>query len=182
VDEMMVSWGSNSLGRTQDELQIPDTLRPKLATMEGSVKAAMLKSSQVMGTVGRAADPTTPKSIRRTRSSGSLGSPSPSRAGREPMARAEHSRQSSDLFGPAMQSRGKSTTDLHAQSHLFTNNGAKKAKDGKGSMKNFTPALMTELLAESSTTIDVEVIKKLRLLLRNESARYDESLSRNSWY
>jgi hypothetical protein len=79
-----------------------------------------------------------------------------------------------------MQSRGKSTTDLHAQSHLFTNNGAKKAKDGKGSMKNFTPALMTELLAESSTTIDVEVIKKLRLLLRNESARYDESLSRNS--
>jgi hypothetical protein len=141
--------------------------------MEGTVKAAMLKSSQ---TLTRAPSPTTPKSIRRVQSSGSLGSPSPSRTSKTAVADRDGSRQSFDLFAPdaqrpPMHSRGKSTTDVRAQSQVFASNGAKKAKDGKGSMRNFTPALMIELLAESSTTLDVEVVKKLRLLLRNESAR-----------
>ncbi|KAG9112804.1 hypothetical protein FRC07_007858 [Ceratobasidium sp. 392] len=56
--------------RMLDDLQIPSTVRVKLTTLETPVKAAMLRSSHVLGTVPPA--PATPPSLRRTRSNESL--------------------------------------------------------------------------------------------------------------
>ncbi|KAF5327237.1 hypothetical protein D9619_004768 [Psilocybe cf. subviscida] len=58
-----------------------------------------------------------------------------------------------------------------------------KAKDGKGVAKNLTPTRMVSILqSTSSTQLDVEDIKKLRLLLRNESAAWSEEFLKLGGY
>jgi hypothetical protein len=150
--------------------------------MESTVKAAMLKSSQTMAQMRPPSPPATPKTLRRTRSTDSV--PSPRAGADKPAPQPEAARTSLDAgasprppFG-----RGKSSSDLNA-AHAVAGTGAgaaaaKKGKDTfKGSMRHFTPTAMVAVLQEtSSTQLDVEMIKKLRLLLRNESARFVFSL------
>lgn len=51
--------------------------------------------------------------------------------------------------------------------------GGRHAKDKAPALKNISPTKLCSILqSQSSTQLDVEDIKKLRLLLRNESARY----------
>lgn len=51
--------------------------------------------------------------------------------------------------------------------------GAKVTKDKNGTVKNLSPTRFCSILqGQSSLHMDVEDIKKLRLMLRNESARY----------
>jgi hypothetical protein len=130
------------------------------------MKAAMLKSSQFIGQTQRDASTSasTPKTLRRSQSSGSLGSTSPSKN-----TSSHVSRPSVDIvpLDRPNRTRKKSIVDGKPPSGKED----KKSKDTKGSMRNFTPAIMVELLAESSTTLDIEIVKKLRLLLRNETAK-----------
>ena|ERR1700722_3326661 len=112
----------------KDDLQIPPTLRPKLTNVDATVKAAMLKSSQVLtlNTIS-ATSKSNPKVIRKTRSADSIGTP------KRPVQLPE--------------------------------------KD-KVVLRDNSPARFSKVLSSTSSTIlDVEMVKKLRLLLRNESAR-----------
>ncbi|KAG9315233.1 hypothetical protein JVU11DRAFT_4367 [Chiua virens] len=75
-------WGepvvtNQAFDRLLDDLQIPPTLRPKLANMDATVKAAMLKSSQVLtaNPSTTAGAPTTPRTMRKARSIESITSP-----------------------------------------------------------------------------------------------------------
>jgi hypothetical protein len=122
--------------------------------MEPTVKAAMLKSSQFMAALAQESSAPS-KSLRRTRSIDSIPSSSPQKK-KDGVAGPEHARQSMELIAPVPQ---RPATHVRG-----------KSRDAKGSMRNVTPSLMCELLAESSTTLDVEVVKKLRLCLRNEPA------------
>lgn len=46
------------------------------------------------------------------------------------------------------------------------------SKSGKGSVRDLSPVALCAMLSDtSSTQLEVEIVKKLRLLLRNESAR-----------
>lgn len=159
----------------QDELQIPSTLRPKLATMDPTVKAAFLKSSHVLAQMKPAPTaPLTPRTLRRVHSSESmLSSPRPQKPSLEeydltetpliPMAfGTNHSRgKSLDVRRQAMEPKPAPIAPL------------KVSKDKKKSSTTTPEKYVNILLSHSSTNMDIEVIKKLRLLLRNESARYD---------
>lgn len=153
--------------------------------MDATVKAAMLKSSHILSSNPTSGSPSTPRTLRRTRSSESIPSPLPSS-----LSYDHTPTKPSWVSGLA----GKSTTDLHAlngkQAHerglsfdaartlscghatpvtpgeLATS----KSKD-KGIVKNITPVKFCSILSStSSTQLEVEIVKKLRLLLRNESA------------
>jgi hypothetical protein len=55
---------------------------------------------------------------------------------------------------------------------LFPASQVGKEKDKSAAAKNLTPAKFFGLLSgTSSTQLEVETVKKLRMLLRNESAR-----------
>ena len=153
--------------------------------MDATVKAAMLKSSHVLTSNPTSGPPSTPRTLRKAHSSQSIGSPLP------PSLSYDHMpTKGSWVSGLA----GKSTTDLHAlndkQCHergssfdaartlsrgqttpvipgeLITS----KSKD-KGFVKSITPVKFCSILSStSSTQLEVETVKKLRLLLRNESA------------
>lgn len=197
---------------TQDDLQIPSTVRVKLTTLETPVKAAMLRSSHVLGTVPAA--PATPPSLRRTRSNESLGSPKPlfalgstNAASNEDLVAPrpaflmdEPSRSSlgssKDVFtppaSPSRHARG-SSLDLPrtiSVTDLTNPKGKKdKSKDAKeldkfkpkdkvaGAKEKereiISPQKFCQILSKSKTVeLDVSVIKKLRIMLRNEAARY----------
>lgn len=157
---------------TQDELQIPPTLRPKLATMDPTVKAAFLKSSHVLAQMKPAPAPLTPRTLRRAHSSESvLSSPRPQKPSLE-----EYDLTDAPISPMALgtgHSRGKSL-DIRRQAldpkpaHVAP---LKVSKDKKKSAATTPEKYVKILLAESSTSMDIEVVKKLRLLLRNESAR-----------
>jgi hypothetical protein len=179
-----------------DELQIPSTVRVKLAGMDSTVKAAMLKSSHVITSNPTSGSSSTPMTLRKARSSESMGSP-PS------MSYDQTPTKGSWIFGLS----GKSTTDLHAldgkQGHhdrglsfdaaqtlshgqnspvtpgdLITS----KSKE-KGFVKSITPVKFCSILAStSSTQLEVEIVKKLRLLLRNESAIWSEDFLKLGGY
>ncbi|KIY43968.1 hypothetical protein FISHEDRAFT_52044 [Fistulina hepatica ATCC 64428] len=181
-----------------DDLQIPETLRPKLAGMDATVKAAMIKSSQTLAVRPKPSAsppsiiPTTPSrgSLRRTRSTESLGSPMPPSQSMGGFT----SRQVSALHEPSPynHTRGKSfdTPRLFSRSQvsLFTNPNASSAellasmrsgKERSGKDKSIasiakeTPVkYLSVLQSTSSTQLDIESVKKLRLLLRNESASW----------
>lgn len=151
----------------QDELQIPDTLRPKLATMETSVKAAMLKSSHTLSKGSVMPSSGLTQTLRRAHSSQSINSLT---------SREQAQRQAVDDTDamispkrPAMHTRGKSLDKVQGAAPADVAKG-NKDKGGKGSV--MTPAKYCSVLTSmSSTHLDMEVLKKLRLMLRNESAR-----------
>lgn len=189
---------------SQEDLQIPTTLRPRLIGMESTVKAAMLKSSQTMAlaplplppSTARDTPPLTPRSaaLRRTRSTESLDSPRHAKPTLEyaaPRAPA--------LFGESAQSSVGSDrkTSSHSRGTSFDasrilsrsqvhlpisasvvdltgkapkDRGAAAAKEKAA--KDISPRRFFSILSgTSSTQLDIENVKKLRLLLRNESAR-----------
>lgn len=196
----------------QDDLQIPDNLRPKLTGMESSVKAAMLKSSHTM-TISQnpfvqSNQPSTPPAhgtVRRVHSGGSIsiGSPSPQRlftdrfhtSGRTlgsafaETSSPEHPSSATVGRGPAGHATRMSVVDFassipilprpksRAQGNtVFSENAASSGKatvkGGKGNKDVLHMQIVAALNGTSSLQLDVEVVKKLRLLLRNESARY----------
>ncbi|KAF5382020.1 hypothetical protein D9615_004437 [Tricholomella constricta] len=185
----------------QDDLQIPTTLRPKLIGMDSAVKAAMLKSSQAMAlnTPGAVSPPITPRSValRRVHSTESLDSPRPSKpyldydisepprppfAGGQvsaihgsptPRKSSAHSRGLS-FDAPHMFSRSQVHLPMSASTLDLTSSG-KQGKDKFTATKNLTPTKYFSILSgTSSTQLDVEDIKKLRLLLRNETASWSQ--------
>lgn len=135
--------------------------------MEPSVKAAMLKSSQVL-VPGPA--PASTRGLRRVQSGSSLNIDSPNKGAisdylstpstpDKGAASAQHSRGVSvDVPRP------KSRTGFTDLAH---------AKDGRGAVqKTLSPVQFVSVLTgKSSLELEVEVVKKLCLLLRNEAAR-----------
>lgn len=204
-DQLLVSSGLSCMNRSelisfQDDLQIPDTLRPKLTGMDSTVKAAMLRSSRVIKP-GTNAEHETPKeapgTLRKTKSSDSVGSPRPVRNEEDDLP---HPPQTTGRFlGAAMRSsislgrhsddeqlvppkplnrhsRGlsldlsKGASMLHLPSSSSSEIVSKKAP--KGWSKDIAPSKhVNALTSTSSVGLDIETVKKLRLLLRNESAR-----------
>jgi hypothetical protein len=170
---------------SQDELEIPSNLRPKLAGMDSTVKAAMLKSSQVI-TLNPVPPHVAPRrgGLRKTRSSESLGSPKQLSSPGEwevlqppPTAAlfgALH--HASSIGSPASgHSRGVSFDGSRSFSRGEIRPMAepmKLTKEKNASVfKDISPTKFFSILSgTSSTQLDVEILKKLRLLLRNESA------------
>ncbi|KAI6024842.1 armadillo-type protein [Pisolithus microcarpus] len=185
-----------------DELQIPPTLRPKLTNMDTSVKAAMLKSSRVLTTnpplsATPAAQPSTPRTIRKARSIESIVSPSAHTPRSQP--------RRGGLWKNAL--AGKSTTDLHASDGMDKTHGRGRSFDTSRTLsrsetpavipgdlttnksrekafgKTITPVKFCSILfSTSSTALEVDVVKKLRLMLRNESAAWTEDFLRAGGY
>lgn len=185
-------------GFAQDDLQIPSTLRPKLAGMEASVKAAMLKSSHVL--TPAATPPAPARGLRRVQSGSSLNldsSPHHKGAGAVPDHHHHHTptKATSSRATPpgahvgsrdatttaaaaaAQHSRGKSVDVVSPQrpksrsgSGALPDLGANTALGTRG--KVFSPVQFVSLLTgKSSLELEVDVVKKLVLLLRNEAAR-----------
>jgi hypothetical protein len=144
--------------------------------MESSVKAAMLKSSKTIANT----QPQTTRGLRKAHSIESLGSPKPSKksadyddlyhktAGRTAVSPAN----SDDSARPETRARGKSVDIPRPKSR-----GANKSSDEgvKGKDKkagnSWTPSSFCTIFdTTSSATLEVEVVKKLRLHLRTESA------------
>ncbi|KAI0342708.1 hypothetical protein BDW22DRAFT_1357179 [Trametopsis cervina] len=163
-----------------DELQIPETLRPRLATMEKSVKAAMLKSSATLskGSAGAMLPPASPHGLRKAHSSHSINSlNSPKHT---PHSSVDDTDAVISPKRPPMHGRGKSLDKMKAAASATSlvtapGEGNKAGKDKSGKAAVLTPAKYCNMLTgTSSTQLDVEVLKKLRLLLRNESASWTE--------
>ncbi|KAH6909192.1 armadillo-type protein [Coprinopsis sp. MPI-PUGE-AT-0042] len=181
-----------------DELQIPPSLRPKLLGMDSTVKAEMIRSSQVLvlnppqwGSPPQ--PPATPP-----RGTESLSSPRPAflnevenkqpppsagvsgayvSAHNSPYA-SNRSRQGSGHFrGASLFSRSQSNlgSNLASMSNLDLAGSLKPTKDKTATVKQLSPMRFCSMLqGQSSLHIDVEDIKKLRLMLRNESASWTE--------
>ena len=146
------------------------------------MKAAMLKSSQTLSRNTAPQHiplPSSPHSLRRSHSSQSINSLSspkkhflnddaPRSADAEsrgrPFFAAGHGRTSSLDIPRAASSVGSSHSDGHS-------NGKHSSKEKE---KNVTSvAKYCSILTSTSTLqLEVETVKKLRLMLRNESARY----------
>ncbi|EAU85331.2 hypothetical protein CC1G_07601 [Coprinopsis cinerea okayama7 len=187
-----------------DELQIPPSLRPKLLGMDSTVKAEMIKSSQVLtlnpppSAPAQAPPSTPPRStgLRRVHSTESLASPRPPfmnegaygshtpktsgyvsthnspYAAPRPRQASGHTRGASLFFS---KSQGNLAANLASMSSLDLTSLGKPAKDKSGTVKNLSPMRFCSMLqGQSSLQIDVEDIKKLRLMLRNESASWTE--------
>ncbi|TFK50027.1 hypothetical protein OE88DRAFT_1736314 [Heliocybe sulcata] len=182
--------------RLLDDLQIPPTLRPKLEKMDPVVKASMVKSSQTLAFRGSRA-PATSNSLRRSRSIDSIdSSPShphcpvrpsyptgpdksgrsavtPSRSGSAhvPRSQSAHARASSlDFFATFSLSQGASSTPA-----------AKSGKE-KGSTAPSPYAICMTLSGTSSTRLEVDFVKRLRICLRNEAASWSEGFLKAGGY
>ena len=160
--------------------------------MDATVKAAMLKSSQVLAANPSTAAPvpSTPRTVRKARSIESITSPHASFSATGPN---DHSRRGG-LWGSAL--AGKSTTDLHALDSSDKTHGRGTSLDAAQTLSRANaPVIPAELVSSkskervlgkgmspvkfcsvltssSSTTLDIEAVKKLRLMLRNEAARW----------
>ncbi|CAE6371852.1 unnamed protein product [Rhizoctonia solani] len=198
--------------RMLDDLQIPSTVRVKLTTLETPVKAAMLRSSHVLGTAPPPA-PATPPSLRRTRSNESLASPKPlfglnaATASNEELSvprpaflADEFPRRSLDssdpTSSPSRHTRG-SSLDLPRSNSLADLAISKKDKDNKDldklKSKNIkqkgverdiiSPQKFGQILATTkSVELELETVKKLRIMLRNEAASWSEDFLRMGGY
>ncbi|TFK33227.1 armadillo-type protein [Crucibulum laeve] len=197
--------------RLLDDLQIPSTLRPKLIGMDSTVKAAMLKSSQTMvvSPDPTPSPPITPraKALRRAHSTESLNSPrhaaltsefdlleppntacfsgqvsahhSPYMAG-SPRKPSGHTRGLS-FDAPRLFSRSQVNLDI--TNSTLDLSGGKIGKEKGISSKNISPTKFFSILSSTSTTqLDVEEVKKLRLLLRNESASWSQEFLKLGGY
>jgi hypothetical protein len=89
---------------------------------------------------------------------------------------SNRSRQGSGHFrGASLFSKSQSNlgSNLASMSNLDLAGSLKPAKDKTATVKQLSPMRFCSILqGQSSLHIDVEDIKKLRLMLRNESARY----------
>jgi hypothetical protein len=93
---------------------------------------------------------------------------------------APSSSAGSVLGSPAYHARGKSSVTLasFATGEFITGKGYGKgsgiAGGGSGAAKGLAPARFVSLLnGSSSTQLELESVKKLRMMLRNESARWE---------
>jgi hypothetical protein len=139
--------------------------------MESSVKAAMLKSSHVLASP--ATTPATARGLRRVQSGSSLKLESPRTPGADAAAILDYPSASDDILS-AQHSRGASVDVVprrpksRSGSIAPTDLGTSKS----GAKGTLSPVQFVSLLiAKSSLGLEVDVIKKLRLLLRNEAAR-----------
>ena len=145
---------------------MPSSLRPKLTRMEPAVKAAMVKSSQTLskGTNSPLLPPPTPHSLRKAQSAQSISAMT---SGQDEYDLVQSPTRTTT-------GRGKSVdaprTPLLAGESSKVSKEKKKEKDAALSPQRYC----NMLLATSSIHLDIEVVKKLRLMLRNESARYDQ--------
>ncbi|KAL5526795.1 hypothetical protein ACEPAF_8520 [Sanghuangporus sanghuang] len=193
----------NAFDKLLDDLQIPENLRPKLSGMDSHVKAAMLRSSQVIkqpvSTIG-----TTPNksanTLRKSKSSDSFSSPRsqnqasddlpqpPQTTGRflgaamrSSISLGLHSDdEARQVRGTARHSRGLSLDVSKHSSRISIpmslSDGTGKKMQQQGWSKDTAPSRYANILAgTSSVELDVEIVKKLRLLLRNESATWTET-------
>lgn len=163
--------------------------------MDSTVKAAMLKSSQVLTLAPTAppSPPPTPRTLRKAHSSDSLASP---RAQNPSQFDLHRPQIGTFLPGAALGSNGSSSVvGLNAFGIIMGTHGRGQSFDvGRTTaMGQNSPVIPSEfanrqlvkdkalaispsrfcsiLTGTSSTQLEVETIKKLRLLLRNESAR-----------
>ncbi|KAH9856670.1 armadillo-type protein [Lenzites betulinus] len=173
--------------RLLDDLQIPSMLRPKLATMDPSVKAAFLKSSHVIAQMRppvSANPPLTPRGLRKAHSSESLASmasPRPKKPSLEQydLSPAPSRRMvSGHARGVSMDVRRQAAFDVRAAPVA----PLKTSKDKKKAVVQTPEKYVSILLGHSSTVLDIEVVKKLRLLLRNESASWTDVFVRSGGY
>ena len=147
--------------------------------MEPSVKAAFLKSSQALAVKQPpTSPPRTPRGLRKAHSIESISSPRqqtihasddhdifrPTRYTDNPFALPPSTRQPAFPLGANGRSL-ENTRDAPRTAPL------KISKDKSGKNSNIAPQRYISILTSiSTTTLDVDVVKKLRLLLRNESA------------
>ena len=183
--------------RMLDELQIPSTLRPKLSTLDTPIKAAMLKSSHVLNIESPLVPPNFPVQLRKSSSSASLDSQASHARSQSmypevachPQPRVRSTTVNSLVaLDIAMESEvnvgqwfpgGASASVLslprssssrvpspNAPASITAKSGKDKDKD-----RELSPAAFCMLLKfTKSTDLPVEKVKKLRLMLRNESA------------
>jgi len=146
--------------------------------MESSVKAAMLKSSKTVANT----QPQTTRGLRKAHSIESLESPKPAKksmdhdnlyhktAGRATVNPVPDN----DSARPKSRSRGKSI-DFPRSKSRARNKSVDEGVKGKDKkvVNSWTPSRFCTILDTTpSATLEVETVKKLRLHLRNESARY----------
>lgn len=193
-EKMLVSWPIpqymkiNKYTRSQDDLQVPSTLRPKLQTLESPVKHAMLRSAQTLSSHGgQTSPPQTPKTLRRTQSGSSLASPKAHfRAGSTEFelvsAPGTPTRKAANVplpdtpkHGDTFASRGVSLDiprPALQQAHSSTSSTIRDKKAKAVKDKDVIPGSMCQMLVSTkSTDLKVDKLKKLRVLLRNEAAR-----------
>ncbi|KAG1759198.1 armadillo-type protein [Suillus occidentalis] len=171
-----------------DELQIPSTVRVKLAGMDSTVKAAMLKSSHVITSNPTSGSPSTPLTLRKARSSESMGSPLPPSMSYDQMPTKTSTTDLHALDDKQGHNRGLScdatqTLSRGQNSPVIPGDLITSKSKEKGFVKNITPVKFCSILAStSSTQLEVEIVKKLRLLLRNESATWSEDFLKLGGY
>ncbi|KAF8492619.1 armadillo-type protein [Russula emetica] len=180
--------------RLLDDLQIPSTLRPKLAGMESTVKAAMLKSSHVIAPAATATAPAPTRSLRRVQSGSSielplkgsaavLDHPYTTNGATMPDARGGLSAVTATTSG-IHHSRGVSIDVPRrpkSRSGFATSAADLNSTTARG--KVFSPVQIVSLLTgKSSLELEVDVVKKLRLLLRNESASWSQDFLKAGGY
>jgi hypothetical protein len=174
-----------SVDHDQDDLQIPSTLRPKLANMDATVKAAMLKSSQNIKSMGPPPSPprTPSSSVRRTRSIESMGSPRSNDDLLPPKPPFANERNNPYNGGGSRRSSSHSRGASFDFQRVFSRSQVNLStaeieapKPGKEKMtlpaKPMSPSQYVSVLSgTSSLTLDIDKVKRLRIMLRNEAAR-----------
>ncbi|KAH7106293.1 armadillo-type protein [Auriculariales sp. MPI-PUGE-AT-0066] len=173
-DTMLEAVATNrAFERMLDDLQIPPTLRPKLETLESPVKAAMVRSNQFL-TLTSSSQATT--ILRRTRSTDSLDSPRKSISGAS-------DEPSSPFVGVSMTHSRTVSVSVPGSPTKFGRQPKEKEKATRDKGKPITPEQFAIFLKQtSSLTIDVELVKKLRLYLRNEAAGWTEAFLASDGY
>ena len=154
--------------------------------MESTVKAAMLKSSHVLGPAATATAPAPTRGLRRVQSGSSISIESPPRGSAavfdhpytangttKPDAKGEPSAVTATTTSAIHHSRGVSI-DVpprpKSRSGFTTSTADLNSSTARG--KVLSPVQIVSLLTgKSSLELEVDVVKKLRLLLRNEAAR-----------
>jgi hypothetical protein len=148
--------------------------------MEPTVKAAMLKSSHVLGPAATATAPAPTRGLRRVQSGSSIELPLkgsvldyPANGATTPDARGGPSAVTATTTSANHHSRGVSIDVPRrpkSRSGFTTPTADLNSTTARG--KVFSPVQIVSLLTgKSSLELEVDVVKKLRLLLRNEAAR-----------
>jgi len=141
--------------------------------MESAVKAAMLKSSK---TIANTQQPQTTRGLRKAHSIESLESPKPAKKSidNDNLYHKSAGRSSvnptlgHDSARPESRSRGKSIDAPRSKSRAR----GKSVDERKVAISWTASSFCTILDTTPSAILEVEIVKKLRLHLRNESARY----------
>ncbi|KAG6373394.1 armadillo-type protein [Boletus reticuloceps] len=144
--------------------------------MDATVKVAMLKSSQVMTANPSTAAPFTPRTTKARRASGVPPL----------LARALPTSVlwiTSDTCHESGASFDAAQTLSRARAPVTPVELVSSKSKEKALSKGMTPVKLCSILTSTSSTIlDVEVVKKLRLLLRNEAASWTEDFLRSGGY